>query len=186
MTLGFVRLYPKPFGFLIHWSIDGFSRKVLWLKFVHRNNDLSVVAGLYLDCVRNEDVLLKLVRSDCETENVYVAGIQCYMRRNGDDEKADLNAHVYDSSHHNQRQEAWWSFLRTSTSNWMITFFKELSDNGLLNGQDAENVTCAQFCFGDLLQRDIYVFENFGIHIIYDVPYTAWYMVALTILRIEL
>ena len=150
----------KPFGFPIHGAIDGFSSKVLWLKFVRSNNDPSVVAGLYLDCVRNEGVLPKMVRSDCGTENVYVAGIQCYMRRNGGDEKAGLNAHVYGSSHHNQRQEAWWSFLRKSTSNWMINFFKELSDNGLLNGQDAVDVTCAQFCFGDLLQHDLDVIQE--------------------------
>lgn len=29
----------KPFGFGIHGAIDGYSRKILWLRVAKRNND---------------------------------------------------------------------------------------------------------------------------------------------------
>ena len=42
----------KPYGFPIHACIDGFSRKVLWLKVVRSNNNPVVVARSYLEVVR--------------------------------------------------------------------------------------------------------------------------------------
>ena len=145
----------KPFGFPIHGAIDGYSRKVLWLRFVPSNNDPLVIARLYLNCVQEEGVIPKRVRSDCGTENVTVSAIQCYLRRNHTDEYAGMAAHIYGSSHSNQRQEAWWAFLKRSTTAWIIDFFKELSDDGCLNGDDALEVACARYCFGNLLQKDL-------------------------------
>ena len=42
----------KPFGSVIHGAIDGYSRKVLWLKVLRSNNSPSVIGGIYLDCVK--------------------------------------------------------------------------------------------------------------------------------------
>ena len=39
----------KPFGFCIHAGIDGFSRKILWLKVSYTNKDPVVVCQYYLD-----------------------------------------------------------------------------------------------------------------------------------------
>ena len=33
----------KPFGFPIHGCIDGYSRKLIWLKTIHSNNDPFIV-----------------------------------------------------------------------------------------------------------------------------------------------
>ena len=44
----------KPYGFPIHGCVDGFSRRVLWLKVSRTNNDPAVVAGSYLETVENE------------------------------------------------------------------------------------------------------------------------------------
>ena len=42
----------KPFGFAIHGAVDGYIRKVLWLKVLRSNNLPSVIGGIYLDCVK--------------------------------------------------------------------------------------------------------------------------------------
>ena len=36
----------KPFGFSVHGAINGYSRKVLWLKVLHSNNSPSVIGGI--------------------------------------------------------------------------------------------------------------------------------------------
>ena len=77
----------KPFGFPIHGAIDGHSRKILWLKVVQSNNDLKVIADLYLDNVSNLRFVPRTVRSDCGTENIIVANMPCYFRRNHNDEQ---------------------------------------------------------------------------------------------------
>ena len=89
----------KPFGFPIHGAIDGHSHKILWLKVVQSNNDPKVIADLYLDNVSNLRVVPKTVRSNCGTENIIVARMQCYFRRNHNDEQCGERSYVYGSSH---------------------------------------------------------------------------------------
>ena len=43
----------KPFGFLIHGCIDGYSRRILWLTIVHSNSKAEIVGKLYLDYVKS-------------------------------------------------------------------------------------------------------------------------------------
>ena len=42
----------KSFGFAIHGAIDGFSRKILWLRVASSNNNPKVITSYYMDCVR--------------------------------------------------------------------------------------------------------------------------------------
>ena len=48
----------KQFGFTIHGAIDGYSRRVLWLKVSKSNNNPAVIAKFYLECVRSWRVVL--------------------------------------------------------------------------------------------------------------------------------
>ena len=41
----------KPYGFEIHDAIDGFSRKILWLRVSSSNNNPKVIASSYMDCI---------------------------------------------------------------------------------------------------------------------------------------
>ena len=41
----------KYYAFSIHWSIDGFSRKILWLRLGASNKDANATAKLYFDMV---------------------------------------------------------------------------------------------------------------------------------------
>ena len=45
----------KPFCFAIHGAIDGYSRKVLWLKYFRSNNSPSVIRSIYLECLKEMD-----------------------------------------------------------------------------------------------------------------------------------
>ena len=56
----------KDYGFPIHGAIDGFSRKILWLRVTKTNDDPAVTASFYLKCVREQagcPVLLVTCRS---------------------------------------------------------------------------------------------------------------------------
>ena len=55
------------------------------------------------------------------TENGLLAAAQRYFM-------ADIESHIYGSSPHNQRREAWWSFYQRSKATWWINFFKDLME----------------------------------------------------------
>ena len=38
----------KPYGFPIHGCIDGFSRKIIWLKVCRTNNDPKIPASFFI------------------------------------------------------------------------------------------------------------------------------------------
>lgn len=42
----------KPFGFCVHGAIDGYSRRIMWLEVGPSNNDPSIIAQYFVDCVR--------------------------------------------------------------------------------------------------------------------------------------
>ena len=93
----------KPYDFPIHDCIDGFIRKIMWLKIVPSNNDPQVVGRLFYDCINNLQFCPTLLRTDRSTENGIMASAQCFLRRNHTDTQYDVNAHRYGSSHSNQR-----------------------------------------------------------------------------------
>lgn len=62
----------KPFGVAIHGAIDGFSRKIIWLKAGFSNNNPKLIANLYLQFIIKLGRVPHLVRGDVGTENVLV------------------------------------------------------------------------------------------------------------------
>ena len=59
----------KPFGIAIHGAIDGYSRRILWLKLSSSNNP-KVIANYYLCCIKELNLIPHVVRGDHGTENV--------------------------------------------------------------------------------------------------------------------
>ena len=55
----------------------------------------------------------------------------------------------------NQRIEGWWSFLKRSNSSWWISFFKDMSESGLLSLGDTFHLECLWFCFAKVIQADL-------------------------------
>ena len=92
--------------------IDGYSRRILWLEVASSNNDPKLVAQYYLDYVRQSSATRRIVRGDRETENVNVAAIQRFYRRDSEDEFSGEKSFIYGRSTANQRIEAWWGRLR--------------------------------------------------------------------------
>ena len=81
----------KPFGFPIHGCVDGFSRKVIWLKVCRSNNDPVVPAHFFLEALKKHKVCPDILRTDCGTENGIMASFQALIHN-------DATAHRYGTS----------------------------------------------------------------------------------------
>ena len=138
----------KPFGFPIHGAIDGFSRRVLWLKVTRSNNSPDNRASFFLDVVRELHGCPVQLITDLGTENGLAASIQCYFRD-------DADAHRYVASPRNQRIEGWWSFYARNRSAWWRNYFKDLESEGLLDSSSELSLGCLWYCFAQILQNDL-------------------------------
>lgn len=155
----------KPFGFCVHGAIDGYSRKILWLKVASSNNDPKIVAQYFLECAKEIGGIPRVVRGDPGTENGDIAGIQRFLRRNDIDEFASEKSFLFGKSVANQRIEAWWSTMRKTHSDWWIQLFKELRANGDFCDSDPIHTDCLKFCFMDVLQDELNnVAINWNLH----------------------
>ena len=96
-----------------------------------------------------------------------MASMQCYLRIPGNDDQAGLSAHVYGSSHSNQRIERRWSFLRHDRSTWWINFFKDLVERNVVDISSEISMECLWFCFKNIVQADLdSVKDNWNSHYI--------------------
>ena len=137
----------KPYGFPIHGCIDGYSRKMIWLELVTSNNNPHIIANLYLKAAEQLDVVPKIVRSDHGTENVVVAAAQQFL--------VDENAHVFGSSHSNQRIEGWWSYFRKNHTSYIIDLFKSIVSEGSFDTDDAFQRAVIHYWFSDFIKKEI-------------------------------
>lgn len=145
----------KPYGIAINGCIDGFSRRVIWLKASYTNNNPRVVAGYFLRKVESLGGCPALVWADRGTENGVVEILQTFLRRNGDDQFAADRSFRYGASHHNQRIESWWAFLRKHWTQFWIEHFAKLSQDGHFDGSRLDK-NVIQFCFTRLIQVNIH------------------------------
>lgn len=138
----------RPYGILINGCIDGYSRKVLWLKCCYTNHHPGVVAGYFVDCVGHAGGYPLQTRTDCGTENVTIAAIQCLVSGN-------VHSHIYGTSPGNQRIEAWWSFYRRQHSQWWIELFEMLIEYGAYHPGHIQETECLRFCFMAHIQKEL-------------------------------
>ena len=113
------------------------------------------MAKYFVDCVEEVGGWPSLLRTDCGTENVVIAGVQSFLRAECDDDLAGEKAHCYGPSAGNQWIEAWWSYYRRSCLTWWITFFKDLMDRGVFLPGNTLHQECLWFCFVDSIQQDL-------------------------------
>ena len=158
----------KPFRFCIHASIDGFSRKILWLEVGRTNNDPTVIVKCYLDALTQFKYAPRILRCDQGTENSLLKLIQPYFRYDCNDAFAGLNSIMFGKSTSNQRIEAWWSILRRQGADWWIQYFKDMRDCGEFRDNDPVHIECIRFCFMGILQSELHqVVRECNLHFIH-------------------
>lgn len=128
--------------------IDGFSRKIVWLRASFSNHQPGLIASYYLDAVLSAGGYPAHVRTDCGTENVTIAAIQALVT-------GTTSGHLYGTSPGNQRIEAWWSFFRRYRSQWWIELFEHLTEYGAFHPGCVIETECLRFCFMDVIQKDL-------------------------------
>ncbi|KAI9529837.1 hypothetical protein NQZ68_008076 [Dissostichus eleginoides] len=140
-------------GLIHNGCIDGFSRKVMWLRSGSTNNDPGIIAQHYLQCVSEFGLLPARLRTDCGTENGTMAAINCTFRSQHTDDFAGALSHMYGTSTANLRIESWWSFFRKQRTQFWIELFSDLRERHLFNGSH-EHKCLQQYVFLGILQKD--------------------------------
>ncbi|XP_065680522.1 uncharacterized protein LOC136094498 [Hydra vulgaris] len=138
----------KPYGFPIHGCIDGFSRKIIWLKLCRTNKDPVIPAHFYLNALKEFKVCPDTLRTDCGTENGIIAAIHSFVHN-------DINAHKYGSSQSNQRIENLWSNLKRTYTTSFIEYFKRMVFNDDLRLGDCFQMECVWFSYSELIQFEL-------------------------------
>ena len=138
----------KPFGFPIHGCIDGYSRRILWLKVTRSNSHPKVAANYYINTLKELSTCPKLLQTDCGTENVLMAAIQSRLQ-------SSIYAHRYSSSAANIRIENWWSHNKKGYTAWLINFFKDMVSKGEFVLGNCLHMELAWYTFSPLLQYEL-------------------------------
>jgi len=146
----------KPFGFAIHGAIDGYSRRILWLEVGPSNNNPRIVATYFLETVRQLGGSPVRCRCDLGTENVLLEELQPLFAVNYDPDSADESCLLYGKSTSNQRIESWWGILRRQASDWWISLFQNLRNDGLIRDHDELCMECLRFCFMTVIQLELH------------------------------
>ncbi|XP_033747511.1 uncharacterized protein LOC117332637 isoform X2 [Pecten maximus] len=145
----------KPYGFPIHGCIDGFSRKILWLKVGPTNNDPEVIAFNFAQCVDELKGCPMVLQADPGTESGIMGSLQCLFRHTSNASFSGIRSYRVVRSIFNQRIEAWWSVMRRQQCEWWISFFKDLVEFGGLHKGTINEMHCIRYCFMPLLQMDL-------------------------------
>ena len=150
----------KPYGFSIHGAIDGFSRRIMWLRLDRSNKEPVGISSIYVNCLKEIGGVPRKVVGDYGTENIYVAAGQRFFRRNHLDASAGYHSFKYGRSVSNQRIEALWSLLRRSCTTWWMNFFKDLIEQDKYDNTNNIEVECLLFCFYKPLLSDLLTFRE--------------------------
>lgn len=128
----------------------------MWLEVGPSNNDPSVIAQYFVDCIWQIGGTPRVIRADGGTENVDVAALQRFFRHNGNDAMAGEKSFLYGKSVTNQRIEVWWGILRKGCADWWIRFFKDMRDYGLYCDDNVVQVEFLKFCFMPVIQLELH------------------------------
>lgn len=71
----------KPDGLPIHGCVDGFSRRIMWLKVCKSNNNPVVPASFFLCAVEENRVRPMLVQTDCGMEKWNIGCLTVFISR---------------------------------------------------------------------------------------------------------
>lgn len=145
----------KPFGICIHGCVDGFSRRLLWLRACNSNKNPEYVSRFYLDYVKEISGIPVVIYADRGTENCIIRDLQYALRWNHLDPLQGLSSFRYGSSCRNTRIERFWRCLREMCGNFWINYFKDMVHLDLLDTSDLAQIECVRYCFLPVITRDL-------------------------------
>lgn len=121
----------------------------MWLKVGSSNNDPSIIAEYYLECMGNLKYTAQIIRCDLGAENSSLKNLHPFL---ANDNGACV---IFGKSTANQWIEAWWITLRKCVINWYMNLFKDLREMNLYNNSNIVHVECLKYCFMDVIQSDL-------------------------------
>ena len=144
----------KPLGFSVTDCLDGFSRKLIWLRAGWSNRNPHVIAHYYLNTISELGGAPNIMKGDDGTEHALIESIHIYLRSINEEEGIE-NAFRNTISPQNLRIEAYWSVLQRDRLVWRKVILQDLSDNDMLDTSDPVILACVRFSFIDLVRHDL-------------------------------
>ncbi|KAL0992410.1 hypothetical protein UPYG_G00092900 [Umbra pygmaea] len=124
---------------VIHGGIDGYSRKIMFLR-ASNNNRATTVLSCFLAAVENFGLPVR-VRSDKGGENVEVARFMLEHPLRG----AEKTSFITGRSVHNQRIERLWRDIWCAVTSNYYAVFQCLEESGTLDIQNEIHVICLHY-----------------------------------------
>ena len=138
--------------FVIHGSVDGFSRSITYLK-CSDNNRAQTVLSSFIDAVPQFG-LPENVRSDHGGENVAVWRYMIAAHNH------DYSCVITGSSVHNQRVERLWRDVRRGVVSNFADTFNQLEIDDLLDPINEVDLYCLHFVFLPRIQKCVTEFKE--------------------------
>ncbi|CAC5383263.1 unnamed protein product [Mytilus coruscus] len=139
----------------MHGGIDGFSRKVLWLKAGPSNNDPRYIANFYINFIKKNRRIPAIIRSDAGTENVIMRDLQIALRLDHGDRMSGRKSFLVGPTTANQRIERLWGTLNMHFTQFWRNVFAEMRDTGILNNHNHIDIECIRYCFLPIIQSQL-------------------------------
>ena len=141
-------------GFVIYGCIDGYSRRLVFLK-ASTNNKANTVFTLFMDAVE-KFLLPQRVRGDQGVKNVDVAWFMFSNPSRG----PGRGSFIAGKSCHNQRIERFWRDLFHGCTFMFYYVFWYLEENGYLDISNEIHLFCLHFVFLPRITRHLGLFQE--------------------------
>ena len=106
--------------------MDGYSRKVIWLKALTSNNNPKIIVDVYIKFISKSMIVPQILRAYRGSENMLFVRVQMFFKREHGHAFPGVRSFRYGSYTVDQRIEAWWRILMQSRTNWSINYFKDM------------------------------------------------------------
>lgn len=139
---------------VIHGGIDGFSRRIMFIK-CSDNNRAETVFQSFEQAVFLYGLPLR-VRSDKGRENCDVAWYMLNHPQRG----PEMASFITGRSVHNQRIERLWRDVYTVCTYIYHQLFSKMENQGLLDADDEMRLFCLHYVFIPRINRDLHDFSE--------------------------